>query len=348
MVVIESIYGGLGQGLLFALVAIGIFITFRIMKHPDLTCEGAFAFGGALAMTLIVHGVPSIIAVIIAMIGGAIVGFLVGVIHTKLKIDGIVVGILMTMALFSINIFVMGSSTISAARELFIFWPIRQLFYMMGMNANYARMSSFIFVGVIAVGLVIVGLHFLYKTKFGLAIRATGSNENMSRANGINTDTAKITALTLGNAIIALGGALIAQHQSGADVRSGVGVLVFGLAGLVIGEVLTPKKAGLLLKFIFITIGSLIYFVIRSLILITGIQTDTIMLLTALITLVALCVPKIRSLIANQKKPALISGDALLAEVGLEISVDNEEKTVEEAETIESTNTEEVAEVNND
>jgi len=315
-------YIGLGQGLLYALVAIGIFLTFRVMKYPDLTCEGSFAFGGALGMTLIVHGVPSIPAIIIAMIGGGVAGFLTGIIHTKLKINGIVVGILMTMALFSINLFVMQSPNISTGRENFIFYPIRQLFILMGMNPQYAQLTAFVFVGAVIVALIIVGLHFLYKTAFGLSIRATGSNENMSRANGINTDTAKIFALVISNAIIALAGALIAQHQSGADVRLGANALIMGLAGLVIGEVIAPKKSGLWIKFICVTAGSVIYFCIRSLILITGIATEAFNIVTAVITLAALCVPKLVKFIKSKKKPAfngggtptLVVGDDYLAE----------------------------------
>ncbi|MCL2370277.1 MAG: ABC transporter permease [Firmicutes bacterium] len=311
MTFFTSIYGGLGQGLLYALVAIGIFLTFRVMKHPDLTCEGSFAFGGALAMTLIFNGVPAILAMLVAMFGGAAAGFLTGIIHTKLKIDGIVVGLLMTMALFSINIFVMGSSSISAPMENFIFTPIRQLFSnVFGMEPFYAHLTSHIFMGLIVVGLIITGLYFLYKTSFGLSIRATGSNELMSRANGVNTDITKITALVLSNAIIALAGALIVQHQSVADVRSGAGVLVIGLAALVIGEVIMPKNANFLVKFLCITAGSIIYFVITSLIIVSGLMSaDATMLLTAVITLAALCAPKLKGLYRSRRKKSGSNGN---------------------------------------
>jgi len=317
MVVLASIYGGIGQGLLYALVAIGIFVTFRVMKYPDLTIEGSFAFGGALAMTLIFHGVPSIIAIIIAMIGGGAAGFLTGIIHTKLKIDGIVVGLLMTMALFSINLFVMGgSANLSAPMDNFVFAPIASFFHnIIGMNPHYANLTSHLVIGVFFVGLVITGLFFLYKTKFGLAIRATGSNENMSRANGINTDTTKITALVIGNAIIALAGSLIAQHRSNASVTAGAGILVIGLAALVIGEVFMPKKSNFLIKFLCIVAGAVIFIVIRALILLAGLHPDAFRIITAAVTLTALCVPKVRDLILVGRKPQL--GEKMLSEVDL-------------------------------
>lgn len=297
-VYIISIYGGLGQGLLYALVAIGIFLTFRMMKFPDLTCEGSFALGGAITMTLLFGGTNPILALIVAPICGGVAGFITGIIHTKLKIDGIVVGLLVTMALYSINIFIMGSSNITAPIQSFIFTPVRLfLAEMVGMEPYIAMLTSYVLIGLLFAALIITALHFLFKTSFGLSIRSTGSNEIMSRANGINTDTSKIVTLVISNALIAFAGALIAQQQSGASVTSGSGILIIGLASLVLGEVFTPKSANILVRLLCITAGSTIYFCTISLVIVSGLMTpDSTKLLTAIITLIALCAPKFKNL----------------------------------------------------
>ncbi|MCL2846741.1 MAG: ABC transporter permease [Firmicutes bacterium] len=296
-VFLTSIYGALGQGLLHALVAIGIFLNLRVMRKPDLTVEGSFAFGGAIAMTMLAGGSHFAVVLMIAPLGGAAAGMVTGLIHTKLKIDGIISGLLVTMALFSINLFVMGSSNISAPLDTFVNTPIRLWLVGLGMQPFNALLTSYIIVGVIVVALVITALYFLFRTEFGLSIRATGSNEYMARSNGINTDSRKIFVLVLSNAIIALSGALVVQQQSGASVHSGAGILVIGLAALVIGEVITPKKANMLIKLLFVVAGAFIYFSIISVVIISGLMsTDATRLLAAALTLIALCIPKIKQL----------------------------------------------------
>jgi len=156
---------------------------------------------------------------------------------------------------------------------------------------------SVIIVGAIILAIVIGALHILFKTSFGLSIRATGSNEYMARSNGINTDSRKIFMLVLSNAIIALAGALVVQQRGGASVNEGIGVLVIGLAALVIGEVMTPKRASILVRLLFIALGSFIYFSVISLVIISELMsTDATRLLTALFALVALCIPKLREI----------------------------------------------------
>jgi len=296
-VFLSSVYGSLGQGLLFALVAIGIFLNLRVMKAPDLTVEGSFAFGGAIAMTLLSQGHHYALVLLIAPLGGAAAGLATSLIHTKLKIDGIVAGLLVTMALFSINLFVMNGSTISAPLDTFVFTPIRLNLVSSGMAPFDALLWSYIIVGAIVLTIVITSLFLLFKTSYGLSIRATGSNEYMARSNGVNTDSRKIFTLVLSNTIVALAGALVVQQQSGASVNTGVGVLVIGLAGLVIGEVLTRKKAGILERMLFIVLGSFIYFTVVSLIIVSGLMSpDATRLLTALLTLTALCVPKFKEI----------------------------------------------------
>jgi len=300
-------YGSLGQGLLYAPVAIGVFLSLRIMKKPDLTIEGTFAFGAVIAMTMLHGGAHFMVTLIVALIGGAVAGLTTALIHTKLKIDGIISGLLVTMALFSINLFVMGGSTISAPLDVFIFAPVRERLLTLGIQPFDALLLSYIIVGAITLFVVIVILFFIYNTLFGLSIRATGDNERMACSIGIDIDSRKIISLVISNGITGLAGSLVAQQQSGANVNSGTGVLIIGLASLVIGEIITPKNARILTRLLFIALGSFIYFSCISLVIVSGLLSpDWTRLLTAVFALSALCVPKLREI--NFKKQTEVIG----------------------------------------
>jgi len=294
-VFLNSVYNSLGQGLLYAPVAIGVFMSLRIMKRPDLTVEGTFLFGAAIAMTMLHNGAHFAVTLVVAPIGGAVAGLATALIHTKLKIDGIISGLLVTMALFSVSLFVMGGSTIAAPLDTFIFTPIRDQLVIFGLQTFHALLWSYIIIGAITLVAVIAILHFLYGTSFGLSIRATGDNEYMSRSNGVNTDSRKISSLVISNAITGLAGALVAQQQSSASVSTGAGVLIIGLASLVIGEIITPKSGNMLTRLLFISLGSFIYFMCISLVIVSGLLSpDWTRMLTAVFALGALCIPKIR------------------------------------------------------
>ena len=300
---LTSIYGSLGQGLLYAPAVISVFMSLRVMKKPDLTIEGTFAFGAATTMTLLHRGVHFMPALIISSICGNLAGLSTSLIHTKLKIDAIISGLLVTMALFSINLFVMGASTISAPLDTFIFAPVRRWVLAFGVPSFDALLISYIIVGAIVLTIVITVLFFLYNTKFGLSIRATGDNERMACAIGIDTDSRKIISLVISNALTGISGALIAQQQSGANVNSGMGVLIIGLASLVIGEIITPKNASMLTRLLFIALGSFIYFSCITLVIATGLLSpDWTRLLTALLALFALCAPRLREIIGFKKR----------------------------------------------
>ncbi|MCL2699295.1 MAG: hypothetical protein FWE68_03195 [Defluviitaleaceae bacterium] len=267
------------------------------MKKPDLTVEGTFAFGAAIAMTMLHNGAHFMTTLFAASIGGSVAGLATSLIHTKLKIDGIISGLLVTMSLFSINLFVMGGSTISAPLDSFIFAPIRRRLLTFGIPPFDALLLSYIIVGAITLTVVIVVLFLLYSTSFGLSIRATGDNERMACSIGVNTDSRKISSLVISNMITGLSGALVAQQQSGANVNSGTGVLIIGLASLVIGEIVTPKSAGMLTRLLFIALGSFIYFSCISLVVVSGLlSADWTRFLTALLALTALCIPKLREI----------------------------------------------------
>jgi len=303
---LTSIFGSLGQGLLYAPVAIGIFMSLRVMKKPDLTVEGTFAFGGVIAMTMLHNGAHFMTTLLVAPIFGSIAGLATALIHTKLKIDGIISGLLVTMALFSVNLFIMGGSTISAPLDTFVFAPVREWLLTFGLQPFDALLWSYIVIGAITLVVVIVILFFLYKTAFGLSIRATGDNERMACSIGVNTDSRKISSLVISNAITGLAGALVVQQQSGANVNSGTGVLIIGLASLVIGEVITPKNVDILARLLFISLGSFIYFGCISLVVVSGLLSpDWTRLLTAVLALLALCVPKFREIRLKKRKEVL-------------------------------------------
>jgi len=302
-ILLTTLYGSLGQGLLYAPVAIGVFLSLRIMKKPDLTIEGTFAFGAVIAMTMLYNGAHFMTTLLVAPLGGAVAGLTTGLIHTKLKIDGIISGLLVTLALFSINLFVMGGSTISAPLERFVFAPVRAQLVSLGMRPFNSLLWSYIVIGAIVLVVIIAILFFLYSTSFGLSIRATGDNEHMACSNGVDTDSRKISAFIVSNSIIGLAGALVAQQQSGANVNTGTGVLIIGLASLVIGEIITPKSVNLLTRFIFISLGSFIYFICISMVIATGLlSADWTRLLTAVFALSALCIPKLRQLFSGNMK----------------------------------------------
>jgi len=301
-VLLTSLYGSLGQGLLYAPVVIGVFMSLRIMKRPDLTIEGTFAFGAVIAMTMLHGGAHFMAALVVATVGGGIAGLATALIHTKLKVDGIISGLLVTMALFSVNLFVMGGSTISAPLDRFIFAPVRERLLMLGIPPFNALLWSYIIIGAITLVAVIVSLFILYSTSFGLSIRATGDNERMACSIGVNTDSRKICSLIISNGITGLAGALVAQQQSGANVNSGTGVLIIGLASLVIGEIITPKSADMLTRLLFIALGSFIYFSCITLVIVSGLLSpDWTRMLTALLALGALCIPQLRERIFKRR-----------------------------------------------
>jgi len=294
---LTSLYGSMGQGLLYAPIVIGVFMSLRIMKRPDLTIEGTFAFGAVIAMTMLHNGSHFMTTLIVSLLGGGLAGLATALIHTKLKIDGIISGLLVTMALFSINLFIMGGSIISAPSYTFIFTPVRDQLVTLGVQPFNALLFSFIIVGAISLTLLIIFLFFLYSTLLGLSIRATGDNERMACSIGVNIDSQKIVSLVISNAFTGLAGALVAQQQSGANVNSGTGVLIIGLASLVIGEIITPKNASILKRLLFISLGSLIYFTCITLVISSQLLSPNwTRLLTALLALIALCVPKLREI----------------------------------------------------
>ncbi len=224
----------LEQGLAYALVALGIALTFRVLAFPDLTVDGSFPLGGAVAARLIIEGVDPVLAIVAAVASGFVAGCLTGILNTRLKINSLLAGILMMTILYSVNLRIMGRANIQLLYAPTIFTSME--------NMEVARwVPIVIFFAVVTIVFKILTDLFLY-TEYGLALRATGDNEQMIRSLGVNTDTATVFGLGLSNALVALSGALVAQDQGFSDVSMGIGMIVAGLASIIIGEAMVKRR----------------------------------------------------------------------------------------------------------
>ena len=294
MAFLLAIQGALNQGILWSIMALGVYITFRLLDVADLTVDGSFATGGAVAAVILVKGGNPLIAILAAALAGCLAGWVTGFLLTKCHIPAILAGILSQIGLYSINLRIMGKSNIPllATKSLF------DWYYMF----NITQTQASIIVGVIITLLVVIALYWFFGTELGAAIRATGNNEQMVRAVGVNTDFTKIVGTTLSNGLIALSGGLVAQQQGFADVKMGIGAIVIGLASIVIGEVLFAGKGNFFVHLLSIVVGSIIYRIVIALVLQMGLSTDDLKLLTAIVVGIALAVPDV---LASRRQKAL-------------------------------------------
>ncbi|CCF13360.1 branched-chain amino acid transport system / permease component family protein [Brevibacillus laterosporus GI-9] len=286
-----AIVGAIEQGLLFAVMVLGVFLTFRILNFPDLTVDGSFAMGGAIAATLIVDGMNPFLATALAMAGGAIAGVFTGVLTTKGKINGLLAGILTMIALYSINLRIMGKkSNIPLLREETLYTKAQAVSIFDFQIYGVSVASSIVFL--IMVLIVKLMLDLFLHTDLGLDIRATGDNDRMIRSFGANTDTTTIIGLALSNALVAASGALVAQYQGFADVGMGIGMIVIGLASVIIGEVLFGTKSIMRLT-LAVILGSIVYRLVIAFALRQGFLASDMKLITAIIVIIALILPNI-------------------------------------------------------
>ena len=284
MSLLLSLQGAINQGILWGIMALGIYMTFRILDIADLTVDGSFATGGAVCAVALVSGINPMIAIILATLSGFLAGYITGFLHTKCKMPAILAGILTQLALYSINLRIIGKSNIPLLQSDTLF---KQLSQTLPIPSAWITMI----IGTISAVLVVATIYWFLGTELGSTLRATGNNEHMVRSNGINTDNTKLLGLMISNGLVALSGALVTQQTSVADVKMGQGAIVIGLASIVIGEVIFGKKAGFKLRLASIIVGSIIYRIIVSLVLQMGLNTDDLKLLTALIVAIALSVP---------------------------------------------------------
>ena len=286
MNLLGALPGNVAQGIIWGIMALGVFITFRLLDFADLTVDGSFATGGAVTVVLVLAGVPAPVALLLATAAGLLAGLVTGLLHTALGIPGILAGILTQISLWSVNLMILHGA--NKAINVNIYALIVSL-----------RDVSESIVTVLVFAAVIVGaLYWYFGTEQGSAIRATGCNPEMSKAQGINIDTMKVIALCLSNGLVALSGGLLAQYQGFADIKMGQGSIVIGLAAVIIGDVLGDaifkKQMNFAVRMCFVVLGGVIYYLVIGLVMWLRMPTDLLKLLTAAIVAIFLAVPYLR------------------------------------------------------
>lgn len=288
--------GAVSQGIIWGIMGVGVFITFKVLDYADLTVDSSLCTGGAVSAMLIGMGMHPVLTLVFATLAGMAAGAVTGLLHTKLEIPAILSGILTQLALYSINLRIMGRANVSLLGQPTII--------------TLLDIPQAILVGGLVAVVMIAVLYWFFGTEIGCAVRATGDNGNMARAMGVNTDTMKVLGLTISNGMVGLAGALLAQYQGYADVQSGRGAIVIGLASVIIGEVLIGRRANFAVRMGSIIVGSIVYYVIISFVLQLGLNTSDLKLFSALVVAIALAIPSLRQKLALRQKLSLRGGAA--------------------------------------
>ncbi|MEG2143765.1 MAG: ABC transporter permease [Oscillospiraceae bacterium] len=288
------ITAALSQGLLWGIMVLGVYISYRILDFPDLTADGSIALGGAVSAICTVNGINPCLTLCLSLLAGAGAGAVTGFLHSVLQIPGILAGILTMISLYSVDIEILGRANISLLGESTVFTMLSQ-----SLNINQTT-ASIIVGGITALSLVLL-LNWFLATEIGELLRATGDNETMVLSQGKNPAAYKILGLSLSNGFIALAGGFIAQQQGYADVAMGTGSIVIGLASIIIGEVVFGKKKGFIYKFTSVIIGSIIYRLIIAFVLFMGLKPTMLNLFTALIVAAALSSPAVKKKIKTSQ-----------------------------------------------
>lgn len=279
--------GNVAQGLIWGLMALGVYITFRLLDFADLTVDGSFATGGAVTVVLILHGWSVPAALLIAILAGLAAGLITGLLHTLLGIPPILAGILTQIALYSINLNIMGMANLAVSVDQY---PLL---------LSSRKITASILIALVLIAIVIMALYWYFGTEQGSAMRATGSNPAMSRAQGIHIETMKVIGLGISNGMVALAGGLMTQYQGTADVSMGRGAIVIGLAAIIIGEVLCdaifPKGCNFAIRLLFVVFGGVIYYAVMVIILWLKLDPNDLKLFTAIIVAIFLAVPHLQA-----------------------------------------------------
>lgn len=279
------IVSAISQGMLWAILGLGIFMTYRILDFPDMTTEGSFPLGGAVCVTAITHGISPVLATLLGVGAGMLAGLVTGLLYTKGKIPVILAGILVMSGLNSVFLFVMRTPNLSLLNHSILQDTFNGL--------HLPDYFDTVLLGLLALSLLIGVLLFFFNTDLGQGYIATGDNETMARSLGIKTDRMKILGLTLSNGVIALSGALIAQNDGYADVNKGIGVIVIGLASIIIGEVIFHELT-LAERLIAIVVGSIIYQLLILIVIKLGFDTTYLKLFSAIILAICLMIPQLK------------------------------------------------------
>lgn len=292
---INSMPSAIAQGLIWGIMAIGIYVTYKILDIADLTVDGSLCTGGATCVILLVNGCPMWLALICSIFVGMLAGLITGILITKLKIPAILAGILTQLALYSINLHIMGFGTTSFSKSNL---PISVDKYNLIVSSRYVRELSLrnpIIVVILFVAIVIAILYWFFGTELGCSIRATGANHFMARSQGINTDKTKVIGLVISNSLVALTGALLSQYQGFADINMGRGAIVIGLAAVIIGEQIFDKIfKNFALKLFACVLGAIIYYLVIQFVLKLGLSTDDLKMLTAIVVAIFLAIPNLK------------------------------------------------------
>ena len=297
---IGALPGNIAQGVIWGIMALGVYLTFRVLNFADLTVDGSFATGGAVTVMLVINGWSVPAALLAAFVAGLAAGFVTGFLHTVLGIPDILAGILSQIALYSINLNIMGMANQALSVDKY------------NLLVSLRDVQKSILVSVIFAFIIICILYWYFGTEQGSALRATGCNPNMAKAQGINVDFMKILALSLSNGLVALAGGLIAQYQGFADINMGRGSIVIGLAAVIIGEVLgealLAKHLNFMGRLIFVVIGGIIYYIVVGIVLWLKMPTNDLKLFTAIIVAIFLAVPYLRAKSKNSFAKAAKKG----------------------------------------
>lgn len=300
-----SLFGAVEAGFIYAIIALGVYLSFRVLDFPDLTVDGSFVTGAAVAAISIINGVPPIVATILATLAGFLAGCLTGLLHTKGRINPLLSGILMMTALYSINLKIMGRPSLPLLNESTVFKQLGKIWEPLGVDAFFERMLSaigferfpstwaIIFVMIIIVIIVKLITDYYLKTEVGLALRATGDNQRMIRSLSANTDTLIIIGIGFSNGLVGLAGGLFTQYSGSANVEMGIGLIITGLASVIIGEALFGTK-NIVRTTLAVICGAVIYRIVVTFALRAKfLETGDMKLITALLVIVALVTPKL-------------------------------------------------------
>lgn len=282
---LSALPGSISQGLIWGIMAIGVYITYRILDVADLTVDGSFATGGAVAVILILNGCNLWLAMLAAFIAGLVAGAITGLLHTLMGIPPILAGILTQLSLYSINLKIIGKANQSInVNQTDLLVSLRWV-------KEFAFHNPIITVSVVLIVLIAL-LYWFFGTEMGCSVRATGINQNMSRAQGINTNFNKVLGIMLSNGLVALSGAFLAQYQGFADVKMGQGAIVIGLAAMIIGEALFSKIfKNFALRLLSVAFGSIIYYIVIQAVITVGFDANLLKLLSAVIVAIFLAIP---------------------------------------------------------
>lgn len=285
--IIAAIPGATAQGLVWGVMALGVYVTYKLLDIADLTVDSSLCTGGATSAVLILMGMHPLLSLVFAVFAGMLAGLVTGFLHTRLRTPAILAGILTQLGLYSINLRIMGKSSVALLRQPVVI--------------SLGNIPMALLIGVLVAAAVVAVMYWFFGTELGCAIRATGNNRKMVRAQGVNTDTMKIIGLVLSNGLVGLAGGLLAQYQGSANINMGRGAIVIGLASVIIGEVIFGARFNFAYQLGSIVAGSVIYQIVIAFVLQLGLSTEDLKLFSAVTVALALSVPALQKKFLKSK-----------------------------------------------